>query len=87
MDDVWGSREWRELLPARLAAGRVLTPDDAVSLDRPWVLKFRTRMTSIGFQFQVPTGITDHGGEFKFEIIARTTAGNNTAMESCFVVR
>ena len=38
-------------------------------------------------EFQVPTGITDHGGEFKFEIIARTTAGNNTAMESCFVVR
>jgi hypothetical protein len=35
-------------------------------------------------EFQVPTGITDLGNEFKFEIIARTTTGNNTAIESCF---
>lgn len=35
-------------------------------------------------EFQVPTGITDLGSEFKFEIIARTTTGNNTAIESCF---
>jgi hypothetical protein len=35
-------------------------------------------------EFEVPTGITDLGTEFKFEIIARTTANNNTAIESCF---
>ena len=35
-------------------------------------------------EFEVPTGITDLGEEFKFEIIARTTANNNTAIESCF---
>ncbi len=35
-------------------------------------------------EFVVPTGVTDLGNEFKFEIIARTTAGNNTAIESCF---
>jgi len=27
------------------------------------------------------------GSQFKFEVIARTTAGNNTAIESCFRVQ
>jgi hypothetical protein len=35
-------------------------------------------------QFKIPTAITDRGREFKFEIIVRTAAGNNTAVESCF---
>jgi hypothetical protein len=34
--------------------------------------------------FEVPTGVTDLGKDFKFEIIARTSTGNNTAIESCF---
>jgi hypothetical protein len=34
-----------------------------------------------------PTAGTDLGDEFKFEIIVRTTAGNNTAAESCFAVQ
>jgi hypothetical protein len=38
-------------------------------------------------EFEIPRSITDAGGEFKFEIIARTSTGNNTAMESCFRVR
>lgn len=39
-------------------------------------------------QFEVPASVTDLGGkEFKFEIIVRTTAGNNTAIESCFRLR
>lgn len=39
-------------------------------------------------QFEVPASVTDLGGkEFKFEIIVRTTAGNNTAVESCFRLR
>ena len=37
--------------------------------------------------FEVPRGVTDLGRDFKFEIIARTTTGNNTAIESCFLVR
>jgi hypothetical protein len=37
-------------------------------------------------QFEVPTGVTDLGTDFKFEIIVRTSAGNNTAIESCFEV-
>jgi hypothetical protein len=35
---------------------------------------------------EVPVLITGLGREFKFEIIARTTRGNNTAVESCFKV-
>jgi hypothetical protein len=38
-------------------------------------------------EFEVPPAITALGDEFKFEIIVRTTAGNNTAIESCFAVR
>jgi hypothetical protein len=37
-------------------------------------------------QFEVPTAVTDLGNDFKFEIIVRTSAGNNTAIESCFEV-
>ena len=35
-------------------------------------------------EFEVPTGVTSLAKEFKFEIIARTSTGNNTAIESCF---
>ena len=35
-------------------------------------------------QFEVPTAVTSLGNDFKFEIIVRTTDGNNTAIESCF---
>lgn len=52
MDSLWGGREWRELPPAKLAAGTKLNPDDALSLDRPWVLGFRSKMAKIGFQYQ-----------------------------------
>jgi hypothetical protein len=38
-------------------------------------------------EFEVPPAITALGDEFKFEIIVRTIAGNNTAIESCFAVR
>jgi hypothetical protein len=35
-------------------------------------------------EFEIPASITAAGGVFKFEIIARTSRGNNTAVESCF---
>ena len=35
-------------------------------------------------EFEIPTSITSAGGIWKFEIIARTSANNNTAIESCF---
>jgi hypothetical protein len=35
-------------------------------------------------QFEIPRAITDLGKDFKFEIIARSASGNNTAVESCF---
>jgi hypothetical protein len=38
-------------------------------------------------EFEIPTAVTDLGDEFKFEIIVRTAAGNNTAVESCFAVQ
>ena len=38
-------------------------------------------------EFEIPPSITAGGGVFKFEVIARTSTGNNTAIESCFVAR
>jgi hypothetical protein len=38
-------------------------------------------------EFEIPTSLTAAGGVFKFEIIARTSTGNNTAIESCFRMR
>lgn len=52
MDALWGSGEWRDLAPAKLAAGRRLDPKEALELDRPWVSRFRARMRRIGFSHQ-----------------------------------
>ncbi len=38
-------------------------------------------------QYEVPFTAADRGQVFKFEIIARTETGNNTAVESCFRLR
>ncbi len=38
-------------------------------------------------EFQVPAGVIALGKQFKFEVIARTSTGNNTAIESCFRVQ
>ena len=37
-------------------------------------------------EFEIPEAVTRFGRQFKFEIIVRTDAGNNTAIESCFLV-
>jgi three-Cys-motif partner protein len=52
MDDLWGGKEWRDLPPAKLAAGKRLSTEEALSLDRPWVLRFRSKAADIGFQYQ-----------------------------------
>ena len=38
-------------------------------------------------EFEIPSSITSAGGVWKFEIIARTSTNNNTAVESCFQVQ
>jgi hypothetical protein len=38
-------------------------------------------------EFEIPAAITAAGGVFKFEIIARTSTGNNTAVETCFRIQ
>jgi hypothetical protein len=38
-------------------------------------------------EFEVPMALTTPVEEYKFEIIARTSTGNNTAVESCFRVQ
>ncbi len=50
-------------------------------------VKFGVDLPPTVTAFQVPSAIIARGGIFKFEIIARTTTGNNTAVENCFVVK
>ncbi len=38
-------------------------------------------------EYEIPFSAADRGRVFKFEIIARTSTGNNTAVESCFRLR
>jgi len=52
MDAFWGGRDWRELPPAKLAAGQHLAPEEAIALDRPWVRRFRAKMQELGFLYQ-----------------------------------
>ncbi|MGH7801419.1 MAG: hypothetical protein ACREOW_12475 [Thermodesulfobacteriota bacterium] len=49
-------------------------------------LKFSVDLPPSVTVFEVPLSITALGGTFKFEIIARTATGNNTAIENCFIV-
>jgi hypothetical protein len=49
-------------------------------------LRFAVDLPPTVTEFEVPAEIVAGGGRFKFEIIARTQALNNTAVESCFVV-
>jgi hypothetical protein len=37
-------------------------------------------------EFTIPESLIESKGIYKFEIIARTTSGNNTAVESCFQI-
>jgi hypothetical protein len=50
-------------------------------------VKFGVDLPPTVTQFQVPAEILALGGTFKFEIIARTASGNNTAIETCFTLQ
>jgi hypothetical protein len=49
-------------------------------------VKFGVDLPPTVTEFQVPAEILAAGGTFKFEIIARTDALNNTAVENCFIL-
>ncbi len=49
-------------------------------------VKFGIDLTPEMTEFEIPAEILAVGGRVKFEIIARTSTGNNTAVESCFLL-
>jgi hypothetical protein len=67
-------------------AGRVIVSRYQLFVEREGV-KLSLDLPSTVTEFEVPTGVTKLGDTFKFEIIVRTTSGNNTAVESCFIVQ
>ncbi len=50
-------------------------------------IKLSTDLEPTITSFDIPTAVTDGAREFKFEIIAQTSTGNNTALETCFLVQ
>ncbi len=79
--------------PVTESHDEVGTPGEEVVIDRYQFfveqgdLKFAVDLPPTVTEFEVPAEITAGGGTFKFEIIARTDALNNTAIESCFIVQ
>ena len=65
--------------PVRISRYQVFVEREGVSLG----LDLPPTVT----EFRVPAAVIALGSQFKFEVIARTTTGNNTAVESCFRVR
>ena len=55
-------------------------------VERPGV-KFSVDLPPAVTSFEIPAGVTSLGKDFKFEIIVRTASGNNTAIESCFLLQ
>ena len=57
-----------------------------VEREEPSLLVFSVDLPADVTSFEIPADFLALGEEFKFEIIARDTSGNQTAVESCFVV-
>jgi hypothetical protein len=57
-----------------------------VEREEPTLLVFSVDLPPTVTEFKVPSGFIALGEEFKFEILVREKSGNQTAVESCFVV-
>ena len=66
-------------------AGPIVVSRYQLIVEREGV-KFSVDLPPDVTEFEIPLGVTALGQQFKFEIIVRTTTGNNTAIESCFGV-
>jgi hypothetical protein len=64
-------------------AGRVQISRYQVFVEREGV-KLSLDLPPSVTEFRVPAAVIALGAQFKFEVIARTSTGNNTAVESCF---
>lgn len=49
-------------------------------------VKFSVQLPPTVTEFEIPAEVLALGDEFKYEIIARTASGNNTAVEACFLL-
>ena len=57
-----------------------------VEREEPELLVFSVDLPPAVTEIEIPSGFIALGEEFKFEIIVREESGNQTAVESCFVV-
>jgi hypothetical protein len=49
-------------------------------------VKFSVELPPTVTEFEIPAEVLALGDDFKYEIIARTASGNNTAVEACFLL-
>jgi hypothetical protein len=66
--------------------GRVAIVRYQLFVERAGRVSFGVDLPPTVTRFTVPSGVTNLAKEFKFEIIARASNGNNTAVESCYRV-
>jgi hypothetical protein len=57
-----------------------------VEREEPTLLVFSVDLPPDVTSIEIPEGFTELGDEFKFEILVRATNGNQTAVESCFII-
>ena len=57
-----------------------------IEREEPTLLEFVVDLPPEVTEFEVPEGFTELADEFKFEIVVRSAAGNQTATESCFEI-
>ena len=57
-----------------------------VEREEPTLLELSVDLPPSVTEFEVPAGFIALGEEFKFEILVREASGNQTAIESCFLV-
>jgi hypothetical protein len=80
--------EWDPVVTSHPSVGKVgpVTISRYEFFTEQGSVKFGVTLLPTTTSFEVPPEILATGGQFKFEIIARTASGNNTAIESCFIL-
>jgi hypothetical protein len=84
--------DWDEVMLSHPDLGRTGEPIEVaqyqvvVAREEPPLLELSAILDPGTTSFTVPDGLLQSGDEIKFEILVREASGNQTALESCFVV-
>ncbi len=84
---------WDSVTRSHPELGRTNEPIEVVRYqvvlerEEPTLLKFTVDLPPDVTMLEIPDGLFEPGDEVKLEILVRETSGNQTAVESCFVLK